>query len=262
MRDIIQRINQKVINSYIEKNLDDFYTKCTEHSNFSSHIDDKISWILAKNSEWPDCIFRANFEHLKIGNEIKNIKYLIKKGKAPNGWTVGPLTKPQNLGELLLKNSFSNFYQQAGMALNLKELEQKHFYEDDLLIDVISTEEPLKRWGTIVSSVFKIKIDFELLRFLLGKKEAIFYIGYLKEKAVSTLLLYLSSGVAGLHAVSTLPEFRNKGYGLKISRRALMDASNMNYSVGVLQASSLGEKIYRKLGFNKFCDIMSYELKL
>ncbi len=74
------------------------------------------------------------------------------------------------------------------------------------------------------------------------------------------MLLYLSSGVAGLHAVSTLTEYRNRGYGLAISRFALIDAFKMGFYIGVLQASSLGERVYKKLGFKKYCDIFSYAL--
>ena len=71
MREIIQKINPDDIKYYIEKNLDDFYTICAEHSNFSSHIDDKISWVFAEKGEWPDCIFRANLEHLKLAMKSK-----------------------------------------------------------------------------------------------------------------------------------------------------------------------------------------------
>jgi len=87
-------------------------------------------------------------------------------------------------------------------------------------------------------------------------------IGIFEGEIVSALMLYLSSGVAGLHAVSTLSEYRNKGFGLTISRVALIDALRNGYKVGVLQASSLGEPVYRKLGFKKFCDILSYELNV
>ena len=73
-------------------------------------------------------------------------------------------------------------------------------------------------------------------------------------------MLYLSSGVAGLHAVSSLKEYRNRGFGLTISSLALMDAFKKGFNVGVLQASTLGEKVYRKMGFQKYCDIFSYEI--
>jgi predicted acetyltransferase len=75
-------------------------------------------------------------------------------------------------------------------------------------------------------------------------------------------MLYLSSGVAGLHAVSTLKEYRGRRFGLAISIIALLDAYKMGYKVGVLQASALGERVYRKMGFQKYCDINTYALDI
>lgn len=256
----MDEINKETINSYIERNLDDFYIKASEHTNFSSRIENKISWVLAKTADWPDCIFRANFENLNIKKEIKNVKKLIRKKRAPNGWTVGPLTKPSNLGSMLEKYGFSNVYQQAGMAVDLKDIENIKITNKKLVIEKVDNEESLRLWNGIVSKVFGIKVDFDFLKFLFIQEEPHFYLGKFEGNLVSTLMLYLSSGVAGLHAVSTLPEYRNKGFGLSISRSALINALQLGYSVGVLQASTLGEKVYRKLGFQKFCHIISYAL--
>lgn len=78
----------------------------------------------------------------------------------------------------------------------------------------------------------------------------------------SSLMLNLLSGVAGFHTVSTLPEYRIKGFTLTINRVALIYAFKIGYKVRVLQASALGEKVYRKLGFKKYCDIVSYSLNV
>jgi hypothetical protein len=261
MEAILKEINSESINYYIEKNLDDFYLKSSKHNNFISKTDEKINWVLAKNVNWPDCIFRADFENLNIEKEVNYVRKLIQKGKAPNGWTVGPLTKPKNLGKILEKFGFSNVYQQAGMAVELKNLVKKEIYTNELMIKKVDNEESLKQWYEVVSRVFGIKVDFDLLQFLYLLEELHFYLGEFEGKAVSTLMLYFSSGVAGLHAVSTLPTYRGKGFGLSISRTALIDALNMGYYVGVLQASSMGERVYRKLGFKKYCDIISYALE-
>jgi hypothetical protein len=257
---ILDDITLETINCYIEKNLDDFYKKATEHPNFSSKRDGKISWVMAKNVDWPDCIYRANFENLAIKKEIIKVKKLIRKGKAPNGWTVGPLTKPNDLGAFLEKYDFTNVYQQAGMALQLKNLEQEESKADAITIEKVDNKENLNQWANIVSKVFDIKIDVTLLKFLYLQEEPQFYLGEFEGHYVSTLMMYLSSGVAGLHAVSTLPEYQGKGLGLSISRKALIDAYKNGYHIGVLQASSLGERVYRKLGFEKYCDIISYAL--
>ena len=265
MQKILKEISNNSITFFIEKNLDDFYTKSSKHPNFVSHIEDKIRWVIAKKADWPMAIFRADFESFNIKNEILNIRRLIREGKAPNGWTVGPLTKPDNLGVSLEKHGFSNVYQQAGMAVELKDLKdlKDHLIvEDKLQVERIENKEALKNWIDVACSTFGINIDSELIEFLLYKPETKFYIGKIKGKPVSSLMLYLSSGVAGLHAVSTLPEYRNKGFGLTISRTALIDAFDNGYKVGVLQASKMGERVYRKLGFKKYCEINSYEIDL
>ena len=146
------------------------------------------------------------------------------------------------------------------MALNLKDLKNNSIDEDDLVIELVDNITSLKQWIEVVSSVFGIKMDSELIEYLFLEPEAKFFIASFEGKTVSSLMLYLSSGVAGLHAVSTLLDYRNRGYGLTISKKALLDAFNMGYKVGVLQASTLGEEIYRKLGFKKYCDIISYKL--
>lgn len=260
MNESLKKISLESISFYIEKNLDDFYVKSSRHSNFTSHIEEKVSWVLAKSADWPDCIFRANFENLDVDYEVKTIRNLIREKKAPNGWTVGPLTKPKNLGNFLEKNGFSNVYQQAGMAVNLKNLKNKISNINNFTVEIVNNEESLRQWSKTVSKVFNLKIDFDLIKFLSSESEVKLYLANFKGETVSTLMLFLSSGVAGLHAVSTLPEYRSKGFALRISGAALTDAFKIGYNVGVLQASSLGEKVYRKLGFQKYCDIISYTL--
>ena len=260
MVSLLKKVSSKSIDFYVEQNLDDFYTKSSKHHNFISHIENKISWVSSKNADWPEGIFKADFENLNVENEVIIVKKLIQGKQAPNGWTVGPLTKPKNLGIFLEKIGFSNVYQQAGMTLDLKDLKYQVSDENELIVEIVEDAEHLKQWAEVVSSVFGIKIDFELMEYLLLEPEATFYIGNLEGKYVSSLMLYLSSGVAGLHAVSTLKKYRNRGFRLAISRMALLDAYKTAYKVGVLQASTLGERVYRKMGFQKYCEIFSYEI--
>lgn len=52
---------------------------------------------------------------------------------------------------------------------------------------------------------------------------------------VSTSLLYLADGLAGIYSVSTLPEERGKGFGAHATAEALRAAFTLGYRVGVLQ---------------------------
>jgi predicted acetyltransferase len=75
---------------------------------------------------------------------------------------------------------------------------------------------------------------------------------------VSTSLLFLAEGVAGIYFVATIPEARRRGIGFAITIKALKEAREMGYWVSILQASKMGEPVYRKIGFQEYCKISSY----
>jgi hypothetical protein len=221
---------------------------------------DKIKWVRAKKADWPSCIFHVNFDNFSIDLEIEHIKSMILTRKAPDGWTVGPLTEPENLGKSLLKHGFSNVFQQAGMALDLSKLGVYKNINTGLNVIRVEDREELSEWSKVVSTVFHIKVDTELLEYLLTQREVRFYLGIYNGTTVSALLLYLIPEVAGLHAVSTISEHRKQNFAVTMSNKALLDARDQGYKYGVLQASSMGQFVYQKLGFEKYCDIITYAL--
>lgn len=252
--------DDKILNQ-IEENLDDFYMKSTFHPDFSGNLEGNVRWVLAKKSDWPNCIYRANIKELNMQSVIKNIKNQMKKGIIPNEWKVGPLSTPLNLSEFLIQNGFKNVYHRSGMVLDLRRLENQSI---DLDIRIVKDDYYLQEWANCVSEVFNgIKISIGLLKFLQKDTNFTFYIGLENNKVVSTLMLVISpEGISGLRAVSTLPDYRGNGYAEQVSRKALQDAYQKDCRMGVLQASEFGEKVYAKLGFKKYCNMYSYELEL
>ena len=63
-------------------------------------------------------------------------------------------------------------------------------------------------------------------------------------------MLFLSAGVAGLYHVQVHPE-RRKGIGTALTLVPMHDARKAGYEISVLQASKMGEPVYRKIGFER-----------
>lgn len=67
--------------------------------------------------------------------------------------------------------------------------------------------------------------------------------------------MFLSSGIAGLHLVGTIKEYRGRGFGTIMTKNDLYDAKLKGCKLGVLQASEMGKKIYSKIGFIEYCKV-------
>lgn len=71
-------------------------------------------------------------------------------------------------------------------------------------------------------------------------------------RMVSTSMVYMRDGVAGIYCISTAPQERGRGLGAFVTAQTLRVAGAQGYAVGILQASEAGHPIYRKLGFAEF----------
>jgi len=69
------------------------------------------------------------------------------------------------------------------------------------------------------------------------------------DRAVATSGLYLNGTVAGIYSVGTIPEARGKGIGAHITAESFRFARKMGYRVGVLQSSTAGYPVYKRIGF-------------
>ncbi|MGH2606372.1 MAG: GNAT family N-acetyltransferase, partial [Anaerolineales bacterium] len=84
------------------------------------------------------------------------------------------------------------------------------------------------------------------------------YLAMLNGRAVSWASVFYATGVAGIYAVGTAAEARRQGIGSAVTLRALLDARERGYRVGMLQSSEMGYNVYRRLGFETCFRIKTY----
>ncbi len=88
------------------------------------------------------------------------------------------------------------------------------------------------------------------------------FIGYLNDKPIATSALFIDENTAGVWDITTLEEFRRKGIGTDMTLHALFYAyDNFGHKIGVLTASELGERVYKKIGFQKLKNFYVFNVK-
>lgn len=88
----------------------------------------------------------------------------------------------------------------------------------------------------------------------LSTERASMYLGECSQMPVATSFLYVSDDVAGIYGVSTLPEFRGRGFGAALTAFAVKEGFSRGCDLASLQASPVGVPVYFRLGFRFIFD--------
>ena len=147
--------------------------------------------------------------------------------------------------------------ERSRMALDLKA---KHFSSatpNELDIFEIKNQEDFGLWIDVALRSFNSYLGKDIFGSLLNGEKVRFYSGVHNGQVVATSMTFLSSGVAGIYFVSVIPELRNRGMGREMMLRCIYDAQELGYNYCILQATGLGEHLYRSLGF-ELCGTLKY----
>ena len=174
-------------------------------------------------------------------------------------WWLHPGCMDTGWADLLIQSGFELDDRPPGMALDLSRLEETETAVP-LQIRPVDDLGSLRLWAEIFIAGYGVPKEgtepyFRLLAGAGLDLPARHYLGYLDGQPMGASSLFLSAGVAGIYNVATLPPARGKGLGSHLTRIPLIGARRMGYQVGILQSSEMGYNLYRRLGFNKVCQI-------
>lgn len=86
-------------------------------------------------------------------------------------------------------------------------------------------------------------------RALLDAPDLTHYTGFLDGRPVATAMRFTSHRIAGVFNVSTIPAYRRRGIGAALTWRAALDGLAEGCIASALQASVMGEAVYRRMGY-------------
>jgi GNAT superfamily N-acetyltransferase len=210
-------------------------------------------------------VLSAKLNPYDVKEVIDSLQAKIDEQGAPALWWIGPLSSPDNLGSLLEQRGLHPAGENPGMAMNLALVDRKPETMANLTIQKVTNPEMQALWAQIaaigtgfpdVAAEAMVRLEADLADPQYKAQHR--YIGFLDGTPVATSAMVLDSGVAGIYAVATIPEARRKGIGRIMTVIPLLEAREIGYRVGVLQASSMGHSTYRKIGFTDVCKYRLY----
>ncbi|MCX5847987.1 MAG: GNAT family N-acetyltransferase [Deltaproteobacteria bacterium] len=153
------------------------------------------------------------------------------------------------------------------MAADLNDSESEGQLPDNITISPVKNKNDLLVWGDISFHGFEMPPRareqygaFVSLFDLGAQSPQKLFLAYFKGKPVATSLLFTHNNSAGIYYVSTLPAYRNKGFGLMITQAAMQAAKDVGFKDVILQATPLGAKVYIRAGFKEYCRADIYKL--
>lgn len=190
---------------------------------------------------------------------INTLAWFASRQVAAISWWLATDVETTGWENLLSENGFSKDSNTPGMAAELDRLvEPKRIsgFEIHLVQDMAT----LNTWVDTFSRGYGIPGEWtpaltEMIASLGFELPFSNYLGYLEGEPVAASTRFLGEGVAGIYNVATIEQARGKGIGTMMTVMPLIEARQMGYQWGILQSSQMGYGVYRRLGFEKLCDM-------
>lgn len=215
-----------------------------------------INWVF--NESPLNNVSAKHVDEIKKYYETLNLRFW---------WWVYPRGHSTETVKILQDKGLRLYAKVPCMAAQLNETLTDYKLTDEIIICPVTSKNDLLVWKDISFDGFEMParahdtysafvLSFNLDAYSPQK----LFLAYLDGKPVATSLLFTHKNTAGIYYVSTLPAYRKKGCGIKITQAAMQSAKESGFKDIILQATPMGERIYKKIGFEEYCQAEIYKL--
>ncbi len=269
MAGILNDLSTPALVAAIEANQIEYWRTCCPHlPGVELHDGPDTIWFVTDIPFAPfNEVLLAQLSADSVHARIEEALAPFRARRVPALWSVGPSTRPADLGRCLEAHGLNSVGGMPGMAVELAALGDDAPMPPGLAIERVGDAPTLERWRQAFAQGFGIP-DFASRAFFglcvgVGFGDRVpfrHYVGLLGGEPVASSTVFFGAGVAAIYHVGTIASARRQGIGAAMTLAPLRDARAIGYRVGTLYASQMGLNIYRKLGFEAYYELTQYEL--
>lgn len=148
-------------------------------------------------------------------------------------------------------------------AMRCDLAEPRSFAQDELVVGRVCDEGELSDFGLIAYTTFGFPVQLAPVVFtadLLGLPEVELFLGRVDGEPAACSMLFATGDVAGIYWVGVEERFRQRGFGAAVTGHAMAAGRKRGLRVASLQASKMGEPVYRRMGFEILRHYLRFDL--
>ena len=206
-----------------------------------------FDFIKTEKGAWPNKLFNLSISKENMEEVLEEIEKGTEKGILPK-----VLTCTEEDYQLILTSEKSNRYKKGGWSamthdlMSIGELPENPKFK----IEQVENVGQLEDWKRVVEQeLIKGQIQMDVLQTVQKHPNSRFYLGCIDGKAVATALLFGSENRSGIYLIATDGQYRKQGLGSLITNHCLIQAKSQGYECVDIEATTLGESVYKSLGF-------------
>lgn len=271
MSSMLRDLSPSAVVPAIETNSDEWWRYFQHAPQADVHDDPEMLWLasgipIAEYSVVARTTFAPDTPAETINAKIAAVLEYFAARHVGMNWYVGPSTRPADLGQHLIAHGLNHVGDAPGMAVDLETLGESIPPPEGLVVRRVGHAGLLRQWARVAGEAFG-EPEY-VLRARLAVHTSLGYardtplqryVALLNGEPVAMSLLFLGAGVAGIYDVATVKGARRRGVGTAVTLAPLREARALGYRVAVLEASLMGEPVYRRLGFTDYCRFSLYE---